>query len=155
MIKKALFLSIATIGMFSCSSDDDTNTVNEPSIVGKWQPSKYMAYSGKDGSIIASESGDANTCDKKGSIDLNSSGKWHEIGYYGNNESQCTLNIDATYDYTYDAASKKIQVKYSDGTTKIYPVKKLTDTEFEYVEDVVDMNADGIKDEYTFVFKRL
>lgn len=154
MIKKALFLSIAALGMFSCSSDDDTNTVNEPSIVGKWHPSKYMAYSGKDGSIITNESSDAGVCDKKSFIDLNSAGKWHEIDYYGNAVGQCTVDLDTTYDYTYDAASKKLQVKYSNGATDVYTVKKLTDTQLELVEQLFDTDGDGIKDEFTTLFNR-
>ncbi|RLJ32024.1 lipocalin-like protein [Chryseobacterium sp. 7] len=155
MIKKTLFLSIAVLGLFSCSSDDDTATItNEPSIVGKWQPSKFMAYSGKDGSIIANESSDANVCDKKGSVDISSAGKWHEIGYYGNTGGQCTLDVDVTYDYTYDTASKKLQVKYSSGTTDVYTVKKLTDTQLELVEELFDTDGDGIKDEFTTIYNR-
>ena len=155
MIKKALFLSIATLGMFSCSNDDDTVTTNEPSIVGKWQAAKYMAYSGKDGSTIPGSSSDANPCDKKGSLDISSTGKWHEIIYSENTEGQCTLDSDNISDYTYDSVSKKVQVKYLNGTTRVYPVKKLTDTELEFAEDSYDINSDGINDVYTLVLKRL
>ncbi|PTT30351.1 hypothetical protein DBR28_16050, partial [Chryseobacterium sp. HMWF028] len=104
---------------------------------------------------IPGSSSDANPCDKKGSLDISSTGKWHEIIYSGNTEGQCTLDFDNTYDYTYDSASKKIQVNYPNGTMKVYPVKKLTDTELELVEDASDINADGINDDYTLVLKRL
>lgn len=156
MIKKALLLSVAALGLFSCNSDDDTTKqVNEASIVGKWQAAKYIVYSGKDGSAIPGSSSDANPCDKKGSLDISSTGKWHEIIYSENTEGQCTLDSDNISDYTYDSVSKKVQVKYPNGTTRVYPVKKITDTELEFVEDSYDINSDGINDMYTFVFKRL
>ncbi|BAP30838.1 uncharacterized protein CHSO_1801 [Chryseobacterium sp. StRB126] len=155
MIKKTLFLSIATLSLFACNNDDnDNNQKIEASIVGKWQPSKYMAYSGKDGSIIASESSDANVCDKKGFIDIAANGKIHEISYYGNAESECKLDTDTTTDYTYDASSKTIQVKY-DGSTEVSTIKKLTATELEVIQELTDVNGDGIKDEITAIYKRL
>ncbi|NML70949.1 hypothetical protein HHL23_14260 [Chryseobacterium sp. RP-3-3] len=156
MIKRNLFLSIAVLGLLSCNNnDDDTMEVSEPTITGKWQPSKYMAYSGKDGSIIANESSDANVCDKKGSLDMSSAGKWHEIIYFGNTEAQCQVDAEVTGDYTYDSASKKIHLKNSDGTTEVYTLKKITNTELEVITDYFDTNGDGIKDEYTNVYKKL
>lgn len=155
MIKKTLFLGIAVLGLFSCNNGDETTAVNEPNIIGKWQPSKYIAYSGKDGSIITNESSEAGVCDKKGSLDLSSTGKWHEIVYYGNTETACKIDVDLTRDYTYDSGSKKIQVKNSDGTTEEYTVKRVTESELELIEDLFDTNGDGIKDEFTTIFKRL
>ncbi|WP_276875688.1 lipocalin family protein [Chryseobacterium joostei] len=156
MIKKVLFLSIATLYMSSCNSDNDTTAqINEPSIVGKWQPSKYMAYSGKDGSIITNESSDAGVCDKKGFLDLSANGKMHEIAYYGNTDAECKIDFDTTSDYTYDASSKKIQVKYSNGTSEVYTIKRVTATELESIQELTDVNGDGIKDEITAIYKRL
>lgn len=153
---KTLFLSIAAISLFACnSSDDDNNETVEASIVGKWQPAKYAAYSGKDGSIIADKTSDATVCDKKGLIDISANGKLHAITYYGNAESECKIDSDTTSDYTYDASAKKIQVKNSDGTTEVSTIKKLTVTELEVVQELSDVNGDGIKDEITAVFKRL
>lgn len=157
MIKKTLFLSIAALSLFACNSndnDDANNKTTEPSIIGKWQPSKYMAYSGKDGSIIASKSSDANVCDKKGFIDIAANGKIHEISYYGNAESECKLDADTTTDYTYDSSSKTLKVKY-DGSTEVSTIKKLTATELEIIQELTDVNGDGIKDEITAIFKRL
>lgn len=157
MIKKTLFLSMAVLSLFACTNNDDEDNkkTTEAGIVGKWQPSKYMAYSGKDGSIIAGESSDANVCDKKGFIDIAANGKIHELSYYGNAESECKLDSDTTSDYTYDASSKTIQVKYSGGSTEVSTIKKLTATELEVVQELTDVNGDGIKDEITAIFKRL
>ncbi len=155
MIKKTLFLSIAVISLLACSNNDENNNAPEASIVGKWQPSRYMAYSGKNGSIITSQSSDANVCDKKGSLDFAANGKLHQIAYSGNAEAQCKIDFEATSDYTYDTATKKVQVKHTDGTVEVNSLKKLSATELEAIQELTDVNGDGIKDEITAIYKRL
>ncbi len=166
MIRKTLFLGIAAFSLFACNTHDDNtndnidkksrtanNKITEASIVGKWQPFKYAIYSGKDGSSIKSSA--PNVCEQKGFLELTSNGKLHETGYEGTVEAECQLDFDITADYTYDNSSKKILLTHPDGTTEIYNINRVTDSELESLQELTDVNGDGIKDQVTAIYKRL
>lgn len=152
MIKKALFMGMATLCLFSCKSDRDEET--QVTIVGKWQPNKEVTYSGKTGLIIEKETIIYSDCEKKGTLELGSDGKYTNISY-GLFNGKCEIDDQTTGTYTYNSSTKEVTTTWGDHTykAKVRDISK-TDLVLESPADE-DLDGDGVNDIFVTMYKKL
>ncbi|MFB9121425.1 lipocalin family protein [Bergeyella porcorum] len=151
-MKKLILFSMATLSLTACKRDDD-NTTAEPSIVGTWNSSKYVIYSGKDKSILKEEP--ATACDAKDTMIFTSDKKVSDT-YYTESNGTCVENGTDAGTYSYDATTKKLIFHWSGNTTPgTVDVLKLTEKEFEFVDEDFDYNNDGVDDIHTAIYTRV
>ncbi|WP_339849512.1 lipocalin family protein [uncultured Dokdonia sp.] len=85
MKKFILLLSVITLTLNSCSSDDDNTTVQaEDSFIGIWTQSKSV-FEGNDQPL--------DDCDRQSSFTINLDGTFTESSYFTNSAGICELDF--------------------------------------------------------------
>lgn len=152
MIKKALFMGVAALCLFSCKSDRDEET--QVTIVGKWQPYKSVAYSVKTGAVITDLTEVYTDCQKKGTLEFGGDEKFTSISYY-ENYGKCGIGDQTSGTYSYNAATKEITSSWGGDTFK-GKVRDLSkaDLALESPADE-DLDGDGVDDVFVTMYKKL
>ncbi|MBS1548420.1 MAG: lipocalin family protein [Bacteroidetes bacterium] len=152
-MKKTLF-ALLTIGLVatSCSKDNTEETVQEKAqILGTWKYSKFVTYSGKDGSVLSSET--VSGCQLQDNIEFKADNTFTEKYYNSNVGGPCTLGGTDNGSYTYNETTKEISTTLG-SATHVVKVQKLTSTTLETYNTSSDENGDGFLDkEIVYLYK--
>lgn len=158
-MKKIFVFSVALIGLTACRNDDDKSTNQEASIVGTWQPVKYIAYDGKTNQVIESETENVNDCEQKERFIFTNDGKTTSTHFEINPQlnNTCVQTRAEKGTYKYDSSKKQVSIVWEEepNETSTAEVIKLTSTEFEVVEEIYDVNNDNVEDKHTTLYKRV
>jgi len=73
-LKKFILIALASLSIISCRNDDDEK--EEPMIIGTWKTTDYKAISGKDGSVIFSNTIPETDCIRKSKYTYKENGKF-------------------------------------------------------------------------------
>lgn len=154
-MKKIFVFSVALIGLTACRNDDDKSTNQEASIVGTWQPVKYIAYDGKTNKVIDENVKD--DCAQKTRVIFSNDGKTTTTQFESDLQTNSCNEFDPkTGTYEYNSSKKEISILFEGASkSKTTSILKLTDTEFEVVGEVKDINNDGVDDKLTTLYKRV
>jgi hypothetical protein len=141
MEKLFLLFSSGLLIFTSCRKDDD-NPNSE--IVGKWNFTKYIVYSGKDNSILFSD--DLSECDKKDGFNFKPNGTVSATDFNEDIDGNCVGGEVGTGNYTFDKNALKLTMSV-DGNEEITFLRSFTKNEMQLIiDDSVDSDLDGTED---------
>lgn len=153
-VKKIILIAIASFSIISCRKDDDEKS--ESTIIGTWKTIDYRTVSGKDGSIISSNTIPDTDCIRKSNYKYKNNGKF--IGEYFRNSQTGECGNTSFYeemDYSYNEEAKTITYKIDGLTQEIIKVHSLDKTEMQIlVDENMDHNSDGIPDKILRIYIR-
>ncbi|WP_379964644.1 lipocalin family protein [Epilithonimonas sp. UC225_85] len=146
-MKKLILIALASLSIIACRKDDD-NEKSEPLIVGTWKTTDYIAISGKDGSIIFSNTIPETDCIRKSKYTYKTNGKFVAEYFLNIQTGQCgNVGFPEEMDYIYNESAKTISYKIDGITQDLINVYSLSKTEMQIlVSDNMDQNSDGIPD---------
>ncbi|MFT3917861.1 lipocalin family protein [Cloacibacterium sp.] len=144
-MKKILFFLFASIVLFSCSRDDDSNSSStSDSVVGNW----YFYSLSLNGTVTKGGVSSSinvtmpvNSCMQKSTIVLNQDGTGNVTSWV-DTSGTCTQMQDDKVTYTYDA-SKKILTMKNGSETDVTNLTKLTGSEMVAEDNVSNYVVDG------------
>ena len=149
-MKKILLLGIASLTIFSCRSDGDSET-SKNSLSGTWHPVEWGIKSGKDDSKIQWDEFDS--CEKKTKVQFTSQ-KVIQTNFNSMANGSCIEEAIPDATYSYDNNTKDLVINYASGAEK-FKILILTANEMHVQLDVVwDKDGDGINDKYMKVYKK-
>lgn len=132
VLKKALIFPLLLLLMISvsCRSNDEETPPDNQALIGIWQPYKYNQKATLSTGPY-DKTTDLTICQQKSRVifDQNDAGT---TKMYGEDNGTCTLQNEATFTYTYDASSKTLNIKNSDGTTQSGTIKQLSESDLVY-----------------------
>jgi len=153
-LKKLILIALASLSIVSCRKDDDDK--EESLIIGTWKTTDYKAISGKDGSVIFSNTIPETDCIRKSKYTYRENGKF--VGEYFLNiqTGQCgNTSFPEEMDYIYNESEKKITYKLDGLTQDVINVYSLSKTEMQIlVDDKMDQDGDGIPDKILKIYKK-
>lgn len=154
-MKKIFVFSVALIGLTACRNDDDKSTNQEASIIGTWQPVKNIAYDGKTNKVIDENVKD--DCAQKTRVIFSNDRKTTTTQFESDLQTNSCNEFDPkTGTYEYNSSKKEISILFEGASkSKTTSILKLTNTEFEVVGEVKDINNDGVDDKLTTLYKRV
>lgn len=146
---KKLFLSLVLFSIIGCNSnDDDIQTNNKASIVGKWYIEKTEIYRSLKQQTQTSFSTD---CQKISTHEFTSS---HVISIsFAQNNNTCEKTDAVTKKYTFEKGNGKFWFEGEENYP--YFVTKLTLTDMVMEDRTQDLDGDGTKDVLRRFYKRL
>ena len=151
-MKKLILIALASLSMISCRKDDDEKP--ESLIVGTWKTTDYIAVSGKDGSIIFSNTIPETECIRKSNYTYKNNGKFIAEYFFNIQTGQCgNTGFPEEMDYIYNESAKTISYKIDGITQELINVYSLSKTEMQIlVDDRMDQNSDGIPDKILKIY---
>ncbi|MCG2793672.1 MAG: lipocalin family protein [Weeksellaceae bacterium] len=152
-MRKLILIAFASLSMIYCRKDDDEKE-ESMMIVGTWKTTDYIAISGKDGSIIYSNTIPATDCIRKSNYTYRSNGKYLAENFSDPQTGQCgNIGFLQEMDYIYNEAAKTISHKIDGVTQESINVYSLSKTEMQIlVDDKMDQNSDGIPDKILKIY---
>ena len=149
-MKKSLIICSLIFLTFSCRNDSENESKTED-LIGVWQQSKSVIYSGKDNSVLGTYPND-DPCEKNATSEFKSDGKLIISEFYTNNSNVCVARPIVIKNYTYDTSTKQLKVN----NTLEGEITKLTNSNLELTANYhYDDNGDGIPDIYIdYYFKK-
>ncbi len=146
---KKLFLSLVLFSIIGCNSnDDDIQTNNKASIVGKWYIEKTEIYRSLKQQTQTSFSTD---CQKISTHEFTSS---HVISIsFAQNNNTCEKTDAVTKKYTFEKGNGKFWFEGEENYP--YFVTKLTLTDMVMEDKTQDLDGDSTKDVLRRFYKRL
>ena len=149
-MKKILFFLFASIVLFSCSRDDDSNSnFTSDSVVGKWYMVS-MTYNGTAKNVstgqttpINNQTSSVTSCMTKSYELYNSDGTNYSILYSDVNNA-CKIISETTVHYKYNSTTHVITNLDDNVSLELY---KLTNTEMSYK---YEMNNQDMENGVTF-----
>jgi len=151
MNMRALTFALISIALFNgCKKDDSPDKDN---IVGKWKLDRFMAYSGKDGSVLEEEK--VNACSAESYYEFLADHTGKENTAMGNGASDCDQWIREIKNYAYDPSAKILAITFDDFETD-YEIFKLTNNELEVeaAREDSDINNDGVEDKFSNIYRK-
>jgi len=151
-VKKIILIVIASFSIISCRKDDDEK--EESLIVGTWKTIDYRIISGKDGSIISSNTIPDTDCIRKSNYNYKNNGKYIGEYFRDPNTGECGNKVFLEeMDYVYNESSKTISYKIDGITQDILNVNSLTKTEMQILmNDQMDQDGDGTPDKIFSIY---
>lgn len=151
-MKKLILFVFASLSIISCRKDDDEKP--ESTIIGTWKLIDYRFVSGKDGSVIYSNTIPENDCKRKSNYNYKNNGKYVGEYFRDPNTGECgNKAFLEEMDYVYNESSKTISYKIDGITQDILNVNSLTKTEMQIlVNDQMDQDGDGIFDKILSIY---
>jgi len=152
-VKKLILFALASLAIISCRKDDD-NEETKPSFVGTWKLIDYRFVSGKDGSIIYSNTIPESDCRKKSNYIYKTNGKFINEFFLNPITGECgNIAFQDEMDYIYNESTKTMTYKADGLTRDIVTVNSLSKTELQIVvSDKADQNSDGIIDKVIGIY---
>lgn len=151
-MKKLLIFALISLVIISCRKDDDERS--ESQIVGTWKLIDQKTISGKDGSVLHSNTIPASDCIRKSNYIYKNNGIF--IGEYFRNSQtgECgNIAYQEEMNYIYNDSEKTIYYKIDGITHDIKNVYSLTKTEMQIlVNDKMDENGDGTPDKILRIY---
>ncbi len=139
---KKLFLGAIVLGLFSTSCKSDNNGSSDAALlIGTWKYSKYVTYSGKDGSILHSEL--VTGCETQDNIEFRSDKTFTDRYYNSGTNGSCALGGADNGTYTFNEGTKEIVVKYTNGNTDYSKIQTISSSYMEVSQTINDENSDG------------
>ena len=151
-MKKLILFALASLSIISCRKDDDQK--QQPTIVGTWKLIDYRSFSGKDGSIIFSNTIPENDCRRKSNHTYKIDGKYVGEYFFNPNTGICGNDIfTEEMNYIYNEAEQTITYKIDNLNQDIVKISLLTEKEMHLlVNEDIDQNSDGIMDKTLSIF---
>jgi len=151
-VKKLTLLALISLFIISCRKDDDEKS--ESIIIGTWKLIDYRSVSGKDGSIIYSNTIPENDCKRKSNYNYKNNGKYIGEYFRDPNTGECgNKAFLEEMDYVYNESSKTISYKIDGITQDILNVNSLTKTEMQILmNDQMDQDGDGTPDKIFSIY---
>ena len=151
---KKIFLSLATLAIFSCSSDNNSDNAQSSTdkIIGKW-------FWGKEVYILEDNSEyefPANSCTLMTSTEFKADGTVKQIDYYENGSGGCDLEteiLEYGYQTKLSENTYKIVSKYPNEAeeTQIETIEFTNENQFRYVSHNSGIyNGQNIATEYEY-----
>jgi len=149
-MKALTFLVVFILMLFSCKKEG-SNTMDP--IVGKWKLEKFMAYSGKDGSILEEEP--ANECSAESYYEFLVDHTGKENSALGSKESDCEQWQRTIKKYSYEPSSHILKITF-DNFEAEYAVYELTEDrlEIESAREDSDIDSDGVEDRFSNIYRK-
>ncbi len=149
-MKKILFFgALSVLALSSCRKDDDDN---ESSIVGTWKITKYETRSGKDNSVIDSES--YSGCEASSTYEFKNNNTFYWRLFNDFATSECVLESEENGNYSYNSSNKTLSVKNSDKETYNSDVESISNNQMVLSEGTDDENGDGVADKYLIYYNK-
>lgn len=129
-MKKAFYILSILLIFTSCRKDDEQRkpVIEEISLQGKWIPVSLSVIDDRTG-LPELDNRLYTACQQNSFIEYKDAGKVHEINYL-ETFSDCLLNSDTSYNYTWDQKAKTIAHSYTiNNFTAEYIIVKLTSQE--------------------------
>jgi len=151
-VKKLILFAFASLFIISCRKDDDEKS--ESIIIGTWKLIDYRSVSGKDGSVIYSNTIPENDCKRKSNYNYKNNGKYIGEYFRDPNTGECgNKAFLEEMDYVYNESSKTISYKIDGITQDILNVNSLTKTEMQILmNDQMDQDGDGTPDKIFSIY---
>jgi len=151
-VKKLILFAFASLVIISCRKDDDEKS--ESIITGTWKLIDYRSVSGKDGSVIYSNTIPENDCKRKSNYNYKNNGKYIGEYFRDPNTGECgNKAFLEEMDYVYNESSKTISYKIDGITQDILNVNSLTKTEMQILmNDQMDQDGDGTPDKIFSIY---
>ena len=151
-MKKLILFAFASLFIISCRKDDDEKS--ESIIIGTWKLIDYRSVSGKDGSVIYSNTIPENDCKRKSNYNYKNNGKYIGEYFRDPNTGECgNKAFLEEMDYVYNESSKTISYKIDGITQDILNVNSLTKTEMQILmNDQMDQDGDGTPDKIFSIY---
>lgn len=143
---KKLLLGVVALGFLAtaCKKDDDNNSPSAM-LVGTWKVSKFVVYSGKDNSILASET--VSGCNAQSTMEFKSDKTFLQKSYEAGTNGSCMLDDTDTGTYSYNEGTKELSTTYSGSTTAdVMKVENLTHNQLSVSSGGFDLDNDGFDD---------
>src|SRR5690606_17795409 len=125
-MKKVVFLMLAmtmSLGMISCSSDDDSGNGPNYSVVGRWEVASYTV-----------NGVDIEECSLNGIRQFRTDSSYLQDEFVEDEEGNCTETIDSPIVGTYTKSGNNFSTTI-DGVTKSYTLDFISETEFTLTEE--------------------
>lgn len=145
-MKKLLFIAASGLLMFiSCKKDNDDEEM--ASIVGTWKLNKTELKFGNGTTTSVTP----NSCEAQTSFTFSNDGKATSKVYSKVGTSCVSDTYTGTYSYD---SNKKLLTVTESGSTEVFEVANLTNTEFVILSDSDDYDGDGKTDKSYLHFMR-
>lgn len=146
---KKIFLSLIVLSFIGCNSnDDDVQTNNQASIIGKWYIEKAEVYKSSNQQTQTSISTD---CQKKSTHELKQANMTSiSFAQTGNT---CVQTDVVTRNYTFDKPNMKFW--FEDEVDYPYFVTQLAQNDMVMEDRTEDIDGDGIKDIIRRFYKKI
>lgn len=144
-----IILSVVLLSLISCSgNDEDQNSGNKASIIGKWYIEKAEIYRSSNQQIQTSFSTE---CEKTGTHEFTTS---HIISIsFAQSNGGCVKTDAVTRKYTYDKGNGKFWFEGEEDEP--YFVTKLSQTDMAVEDRTQDLGGDGTRDVLRRFYKRI
>ncbi|MFC6268766.1 hypothetical protein [Frigoriflavimonas asaccharolytica] len=150
-MKKTLIICSLLLLISSCrNANDNENLTKSENLIGVWQQTKSVIYSGKDNSVLGTYPND-DPCEKNATSEFKSDGKLIISEFYTNSSNVCVARPIVIKNYTFDSTTKKLTVNNKlEGD-----ITKLTNSTLELTADYhYDDNGDGTPDIYIDYYQK-
>jgi len=153
-LKKLIVIAFASLSVISCRKDEDEK--EESLIVGTWKTTDYIAISGKDGSVIFSNTIPATDCIRKSNYTYKNTGKFVAEYFTDPQTGQCGNTVfPEEMDYIYNESAKTISYKIDGIIQDLINVYSLSKKEMQIlVDDKMDQDSDGIPDKILKIYTK-
>ena len=129
-MKKSLIICSLLFLTFSCRNDSE-NESKKDDLIGVWQQSKSVIYSGKDNSVLGTYPND-DPCEKNATSEFKSDGKLIISEFYTNSSNVCVARPIVIKNYTYDTSTKQLKVN---NTLEGEITEKIPDIKYDSASD--------------------